>query len=102
VEIEGFSQRFSVIPPPAARQFRVEFAKARATKRRAARKLSPLLKERATALSSAWVEANPYRSAASSLGASGSHHICSTSAAALIPKLRRAYVLGSKRSWLES
>jgi hypothetical protein len=59
--IDGFARKFSLNPPPRGRRFRVEFAKVRATERRTTRKLSRVLKERATALSSARVEAEPLR-----------------------------------------
>jgi hypothetical protein len=56
---QDFAQKFSLNPPSRGKQFRVEFAKTRATERRATRKLSRVLEERATALSSAGVEAEP-------------------------------------------
>jgi hypothetical protein len=58
---EDFAGRFTLIPPPRGKQFRAEFAKARATERRATRNLFRVLKERATALSSAGAEAEPPR-----------------------------------------
>jgi hypothetical protein len=58
---EDFGRKFSLNPPPRGKQFRVEFAKARATERRATRKLSRVLRERATAPSPAGVEAEPPR-----------------------------------------
>jgi hypothetical protein len=46
---EDFARKFSLNPPPRAKQFRVEFAKARAAERRAERKLETALAERAGA-----------------------------------------------------
>jgi hypothetical protein len=57
--IEGFASKFSLNPPPRGKQFRAEFAKARAAERRATRKLFRVLEERATTPSSAEVEAEP-------------------------------------------
>jgi hypothetical protein len=51
--IEGFARKFSLSPPPRGKQFRAEFAKARATERRASRKLDKILDASATAPSSA-------------------------------------------------
>jgi hypothetical protein len=51
--IESFARKFSLNPPPRGRQFRVEFAKARAAQRRAARKLETTLAARASAPSGA-------------------------------------------------
>jgi hypothetical protein len=45
---EGFARKFSLIPPPRGKQFRAEFAKARAAERRASRKLDKVLDGRAT------------------------------------------------------
>jgi hypothetical protein len=55
--IEGFARRFSLNPPPRGKQFRVEFAKARAAERRATRKLETALGARASAPSGADAEA---------------------------------------------
>jgi hypothetical protein len=55
--IEGFARKFSLNPPPRGRQFGVEFAKARAAERRAARKLETALAARASAPSRADAEA---------------------------------------------
>jgi hypothetical protein len=49
--IEGFARKFSVNPPPRGKQFRAEFAEARAAQRRAARKLETALTARASAAS---------------------------------------------------
>src|SRR6516164_9214560 len=46
--IEGFARKFSLNPPPRGKQFRVEFAKARAAERRATRKLETTLAASAT------------------------------------------------------
>jgi hypothetical protein len=58
---EVFARKFTLNPPPLGKQFRAEFAKARAAERRATRKLSRVLEERATARSSARIEAEPLR-----------------------------------------
>jgi hypothetical protein len=55
--IEGFARKFSLNPPPRGKQFRVEFAKARAPERRATRKLETALAARASTPSGADVEA---------------------------------------------
>jgi hypothetical protein len=55
--IEGFARKFSLNPPPRGRQFRVEFAKARAAERRAVRKLETTLAARASAPAEAGPEA---------------------------------------------
>jgi hypothetical protein len=57
--IEGFARKFSLNPPPRGKQFRAEFAKARAAERRATRKLETALGERASAPSRADAEAGP-------------------------------------------
>ena len=44
----GFARKFSLNPPPRGKQFRVEFAKARAAERRATRKLETTLAASAT------------------------------------------------------
>ena len=54
---EDFARKFSLNPPPRAKQFRVEFAKARAAERRAARKVETALGARASAPSRADAEA---------------------------------------------
>ena len=53
----GFARKFSLNPPPRGKQFRVEFAKARAADRRATRKLETALAVRASAPSGADAEA---------------------------------------------
>jgi hypothetical protein len=53
----GFARKFSLNPPPRGKQFRVEFAKARAAERRAARKLETALAARASAAPGADAEA---------------------------------------------
>jgi hypothetical protein len=58
---EDFARKFSLNPPPRGKQFRVEFAKARAAQRRATRKLFGVLKEDVTALPSAEVATDPPR-----------------------------------------
>ena len=55
--IESFARKFSLNPPPRGKQFRAEFAKARAVQRRAARKLETALAARASATSGADAEA---------------------------------------------
>ena len=55
--IEGFARKFSLNPPPRGKQFRVEFAKARAAERRATRKLETALPARASATPGADAEA---------------------------------------------
>jgi hypothetical protein len=55
--IASFARKFSLSPPPRGKQFRVEFAKARAAERRAARKLETALAERASATPGADAEA---------------------------------------------
>ena len=55
--IASFARKFSLSPPPRGKQFRVEFAKARAAERRAARKLETALAARASAPSGAYAEA---------------------------------------------
>jgi hypothetical protein len=55
--IEGFARKFSLNPPPRGKQFRAEFAKARAAERRATRKLETALGARASAPSGADAEA---------------------------------------------
>ena len=55
--IAGLARKFSLIPPARGKQFRVEFAKARAAKRRAARKLDNVLDARASAPSTVGREA---------------------------------------------
>jgi hypothetical protein len=55
--IEGFARKFSLNPPPRGKQFRAEFAKARAADRRATRKLETALAARASAPSAADAEA---------------------------------------------
>jgi hypothetical protein len=57
--IEGFARKFGLALAPRGKQFRVEFAKARAAERRATRKLFCVLQERATVLTSAGVETEP-------------------------------------------
>jgi hypothetical protein len=54
---EDFARKFSLNPPPPGKQLRVEFAKARAAGRRAARKLKTALAARASAPSGADAEA---------------------------------------------
>jgi hypothetical protein len=53
----GFARKFSLNPPPRGKQFRAEFAKARAAERRAMRKLEGALAARASAPSGADAEA---------------------------------------------
>jgi hypothetical protein len=55
--IEGFARKFSLTPPPRGKQFRVEFAKARAAERQAARKLKTALAVRASVVPGADAEA---------------------------------------------
>src|SRR6516165_10805298 len=55
--IADLARKFSLIPPARGKQFRVEFAKARAAKRRAARKLDNVLNARASAPSTMGREA---------------------------------------------
>ena len=55
--IESFARKFSLNPPPRGKQFRVEFAKARAAERRATRKLETALPARASATPGADAEA---------------------------------------------
>jgi hypothetical protein len=50
---DDFARKFSLSPPPLGKQFRTEFAKARAAQRRATRKLDKVLNARATAPSAA-------------------------------------------------
>ena len=55
--IEGFARKFSLNPQPRGKQFRVEFAKARAAERRATQKLETALASSASAPSRADAEA---------------------------------------------
>jgi hypothetical protein len=55
--IEGFARKFSLTPPPRGKQFRVEFAKARAVQRRAARTVEMALATRASVAPGADAEA---------------------------------------------
>jgi hypothetical protein len=55
--IERFARKFSLNPPPRGKQFRAEFAKARAADRRATRKLETALDACASAPSGADAEA---------------------------------------------